>query len=248
MHKLIGKNAVVTGGTSGIGLATAQLFHEQGARVLVTGRSEANLASARKALPDDVQLLRSDAADRAAIDELAKELERRFDGIDVLFLNAGTARVAPLSLVTDELFEQLFAVNVKGPLFAIQRLRPLLRPQASVVVNTSVAGHWHLPGTSVYAASKAALRALTRTLAAELAPHVRVNALCPGLVETPIFEKIGLPADALAVLGQQLVGMTAAARPGRADEVARAALFLASSDSSYVVGEELVVDGGMMMR
>lgn len=249
MKRLSGKTAVVTGGTTGIGFATARLFHDEGARVIVTGRNEATIEAAREALPSDVVIIRSDASRVDDIDALAQEIRRRWDGVDVLFLNAGTARVAPLPAVTEELCDELFALNVKGPLFAIQRMRPLLKRDASVIVNTSVAGHWQIAGTSVYAATKAAARALVRTLAAELGPSaIRVNAVCPGLVETPIFGKIGLPPDALSSLATELVGRTAAGRPGTPDEIARAALFLASADASYVVGEELVVDGGMSMR
>jgi NAD(P)-dependent dehydrogenase (short-subunit alcohol dehydrogenase family) len=249
MNDLTGKTAVVTGGTTGIGLATARLFHQHGARVLVTGRNEATLAEARRALPEDVLVLRSDASRVDEIGALAKEIGERLGAIDVLFLNAGSARVAPLSDTTEALVDELFALNVKGPLFAMQRLRPLMKRGSSVVVNTSVAGHWKIAGTSAYAATKGALRALVRTLAAELAPEgIRVNAVCPGLVETPIFGKIGLPPDALGELAKVLVGGTPAGRTGTPEEIAQAALFLASPASSFVLGEELVVDGGMTMR
>lgn len=249
MQTFKGKTVVVTGGTTGIGAAAARMFHEQGARVLVTGRNPETLEAARRALPDGVIVVRSDAASVADIDALATTVRDQLGGIDALFVNAGTARVAPLAAVTEALFDEMVALNVKGPLFTVQRLRPLLRDKAAVVINTSVAGHWQIAGTSVYAATKGALRALVRTLAAELAPDgIRVNAVCPGLIETPIFGKIGLGKDALAALAVDLVGKTPAGRTGSPDEVARAALWLASPDASFVIGEELIVDGGMMMR
>lgn len=249
MKRLQGKRAVITGGTSGIGLASARAFHAQGATVLATGKSEATLGAARAALPADVALVRSDATQIGDIDALARTVRERWDGCDILFLNAGTARVTPLESVDEALFDELVALNLKAVFFAIQRMRPLLRAGASIIVNTSVAGHWQLAGMSVYAATKAGLGGLVRTLAAELAPHhIRVNALCPGFIETPIFGKIGLPPEALNDLAVSIVGRTPAGRPGTPDEIAKAAVFLASDEASYVFGAELVVDGGMVMR
>jgi NAD(P)-dependent dehydrogenase (short-subunit alcohol dehydrogenase family) len=247
MHDLNDKTAVITGGTTGIGLATAQLFHARGARVLVTGRNEATIAEARRVLPGDVAVVRSDASRVEEIDLLVKDVADRWGKLDILFLNAGTARVAMLSDATETLFDDLFALNVKGPFFALQRMRPVLAPESSVILNTSIVAHRALAGTAIYAATKAALRALVRTLATELASsRIRLNAVCPGLIETPIFGKIGLPPPALDALAGQIVGRTPASRTGTPDEVARAVAFFASKDSSFVVGEELVIDGGYL--
>ena len=156
-------------------------------------------------------------------------------------MNAGTGRAAPFDAVDETLFDELVSLNLKGPFFTLQRLRPLLRPGASVVFNSSVAAHWRVPPTSVYSATKAAVSALVRTLAPELAHQdVRVNAVCPGVIETPIFGKLGLPPEVLRGIIDKLV-----ARAGTPDELAKAVLFLASEDASYVIGEELIVDGGM---
>ena len=241
MKRLIDKRAVITGGTTGIGWATAKLFHEHGASVIVTGQNEATLEAARASLPTEVVVLHSDARSLTAIEALADEVRRRWDGLDILFLNAGTGRAAPLDAVDETLFDELVSLNLKGPFFTLQRLRPLLRPGASVVFNSSVAAHWRVPPTSVYSATKAAVSALVRTLAPELAHQdVRVNAVCPGVIETPIFGKLGLPPEVLRGIIDKLV-----ARAGTPDELAKAVLFLASEDASYVIGEELIVDGGM---
>jgi len=241
MKRLIGKRAVITGGTTGIGWATAKLFHEHGASVIVTGQNEATLEAARASLPTEVVVLHSDARSLTAIEALADEVRRRWDGLDILFLNAGTGRAAPFDAVDETLFDELVSLNLKGPYFTLQRLRPLLRPGASVVFNSSVAAHWRVPPTSVYSATKAAVSALVRTLAPELAHQdVRVNAVCPGVIETPIFGKLGLPPEVLRGIIDKLV-----ARAGTPDELAKAVLFLASEDASYVIGEELIVDGGM---
>ncbi len=241
MKRLIGKRAVITGGTTGIGWATAKLFHEHGASVIVTGQNEATLEAARASLPTEVVVLHSDARSLTAIEALADEVRRRWDGLDILFLNAGTGRAAPFDAVDETLFDELVSLNLKGPFFTLQRLRPLLRPGASVVFNSSVAAHWRVPPTSVYSATKAAVSALVRTLAPELAHQdVRVNAVCPGVIETPIFGKLGLPPEVLRGIIDKLV-----ARAGTPDELAKAVLFLASEDASYVIGEELIVDGGM---
>ena len=241
MKRLIGKRAVITGGTTGIGWATAKLFHEHGASVIVTGQNEATLEAARASLPTEVVVLHSDARSLTAIEALADEVRRRWDGLDILFLNAGTGRAAPFDSVDETLFDELVSLNLKGPFFTLQRLRPLLRPGASVVFNSSVAAHWRVPPTSVYSATKAAVSALVRTLAPELAHQdVRVNAGCPGVIETPIFGKLGLPPEVLRGIIDKLV-----ARAGTPDELAKAVLFLASEDASYVIGEELIVDGGM---
>ena len=245
-RKLAGKHAVITGGTTGIGWATAKLLHENGAAVMVTGKSEDSLDAARASLPADVEVLRSDACSLSDIDSLAGQVRRRWDGLDILFLNAGTARVAPFETVSEAFFDDLVSLNFKGAFFTLQRLRPLLRPGAAVIFNSSVASRWRTPATSVYSATKAALGALVRTLAAELAPQrIRVNAICPGLIETPISESSAYRPRRCKTWPLASSGAWERRARGRPLRFARGVLFLASDDSSYVVGEELVVDGGM---
>jgi NAD(P)-dependent dehydrogenase (short-subunit alcohol dehydrogenase family) len=243
--KLQDKVALITGGTTGIGLAAAKLFHTEGARVFVTGRSEAGIAEARKQLPPEVEVLPSDAADLADVQALARTLKTRAGRIDVLFVNAGIARFLPIESVTPQAFDEQFGVNVRGAYFTIQQILPLMSSGGSIVLTTSVAADLGMAGTSVYSATKAALSSLARTLANELAPRgIRVNEVSPGPIETPIFGKIGLTAE-------QVDGMSALVplkRLGTAEEVARAALFLASADSSFLLGAKVRIDGGLALN
>ncbi|HXV09026.1 MAG TPA: SDR family oxidoreductase [Burkholderiales bacterium] len=243
--KLQDKVALITGGTTGIGLAAAKLFHAEGARVFVTGRSEAGIAEARKQLPPEVEVLPSDAADLADVQALASTLKNRAGHIDVLFVNAGIARFLPIENVTPQAFDEQFDVNVRGAYFTIQQILPLMSSGGSIVLTTSVAADLGMASTSVYSATKAALSSLARTLANELAPRgIRVNEVSPGPIETPIFGKIGLTAE-------QVDGMSALVplkRLGTAEEVARAALFLASADSSFLLGAKVRIDGGLALN
>ena len=243
--KLQDKVALITGGTTGIGLAAAKLFHAEGARVFVTGRSEAGIAEARKQLPPEVEVLPSDAADLADVQALARTLKSRAGRIDVLFVNAGIARFLPIESVTPQAFDEQFGVNVRGAYFTIQQILPLMSSGGSIVLTTSVAADLGMASTSVYSATKAALSSLARTLANELAPRgIRVNEVSPGPIETPIFGKIGLTAE-------QVDGMSALVplkRLGTAEEVARAALFLASADSSFLLGAKVRIDGGLALN
>jgi NAD(P)-dependent dehydrogenase (short-subunit alcohol dehydrogenase family) len=245
MMKLQDKVALITGGTTGIGLAAAKLFHAEGARVFVTGRSEAGIAEARKQLPPEVEVLPSDAADLADVQALAGTLKTRAGRIDVLFVNAGIARFLPIESVTPQAFDEQFGVNVRGAYFTIQQILPLMSSGGSIVLTTSVAADLGMASTSVYSATKAALSSLARTLANELAPRgIRVNEVSPGPIETPIFGKIGLTAE-------QVDGMSALVplkRLGTAEEVARAALFLASADSSFLLGAKVRIDGGLALN
>lgn len=246
MKKLENKRALVTGGTSGIGLATAKLFHEEGARVLVTGRNDVTLAAARRELPADIQVVKSDARSLADGAALAKTIAETFGGLDVAFLNAGAAKFAPLEGVTEGDWDEAFAVNVKGPYFLAQKLAPLFASGGALLFNTSVVDVKGFASTSVYSATKAALRSLVRTLAAELAPRgVRVNAVAPGPIATPIYGKLGFDTDSQAGFEKAMADMNPMKRFGLPDEVARAALFLASTDSSYITGADLTVDGGL---
>ncbi len=248
MSKLDGKVALVTGGTTGIGLAAARLFQQEGARVYLTGRSAEKLAQAEKELPG-VVAIRSDAAQIDDIDRLAQEMERRAGRIDVLFVNAGIARFLPIEQVTPKLFDEIFDINFRGPYFAIQRLLPLMPSGASIVLTTSIAADLGVPTSSVYAASKAALSSLTRTLANELAPKgIRVNEVSPGPIETPIFSKLGLTKDQASGFKETMVGMVPLGRLGTPEEVAKAVLFLASSDSTFLLGAKIRIDGGVALN
>jgi NAD(P)-dependent dehydrogenase (short-subunit alcohol dehydrogenase family) len=247
MGKLSGKIAVITGGTTGIGLATARVFAAEGAKVIATGRNPETLEAARAELAGTAEVVRSDASDPKQVRKLFEDLARTHGRVDVLFLNAGIAKFAPLADSSEELFDQVLEVNVKGPLLALQAALPLLRKGSSVIFNTSVVSERAFANASVYSASKAALAAIARVAALELAPRgVRVNAVRPGPITTPILGKLGIPAEAREAFVEQTTERVPLGRFGAADEVARAALFLASEDSAFVTGHELSVDGGLL--
>ncbi len=246
MKKLEGKVAVITGGNSGIGLATAKKFAEHGAKVVISGRDPKTLEKAAREIGGDTLAIRADVADVAELDSLFDQVKARFGGIDVLFVNAGIARFAPLPEVTEADFEAVLDVNLKGAYFTIQKALPLLKDGASVILNTTAAHTLGLPGASVYSASKAALRSLARTLSAELVERgIRVNGVAPGPIDTPIMGRLGLSPEAVKEMAQGLLSRVPAKRFGRPEDIAEAVLFLASPDSAYVVGAELNVDGGM---
>jgi NAD(P)-dependent dehydrogenase (short-subunit alcohol dehydrogenase family) len=246
MGKLEGKVAVVTGGSSGIGLATAKEFGREGARVVITGRDRRALEEAAREIGGEVLALRSDASSLADIDELFAAVKERFGRVDVLFVNAGVAKFAPLGETDEALFDQMMDINFKGAYFTVKKASPLLSDGASVILNTSVVAHVGFPNSSVYSASKAALLSLVRTLSADLVGRgVRVNAVSPGPVETPIFGKMGLPPEAKNETMNSFREQVPLKRFGRPEEIAKAVLFLASADSSFLVGTEIVADGGV---
>jgi NAD(P)-dependent dehydrogenase (short-subunit alcohol dehydrogenase family) len=246
MKKLEGKIALVTGGTSGIGLATAKLFHSEGARVIVTGKNPATLEVARLSLRGIAEVVSSDSGDAGEIEGLFARVAKEHGGLDVLFLNAGIVRGGAIEAMSEADFDEVFRVNVKGPWLALKAAIPMLRRGGAVVLNASINAHLGMPGTSAYAASKAALRSFARTAASELAEQgVRVNAISPGPTNTGIVEKSGYSAEAAAALHASLEARIPQGRLGSADEIARVVLFLASDDSSFMTGEEVVVDGGM---
>ena len=244
-NALAKKIALITGGTTGIGFATAKRFFDEGAHVIVTGRNPDTLAHARSEFGDKVEVIASDAADPKAITALFADIKKKHGGLDVLFLNAGVAHMAPLGMGDEAHFDAIFNVNVKGPWLALSAAASVLNDNASVMINTSVVNEIGMPGSSAYAASKAAVRSLVRVAAAEWKDkHIRVNALAPGAVETPIYNKMGMPEADLAGFQAGMTAQVPLGRFGRPDELANAALFLASDASSYVNGIELKVDGG----
>lgn len=241
MKSLDQKTVVITGGTTGIGLAAARLFAAQGAKVTVTGSNPRTLEAAASELRGVAEVVASDAGSSADIEALA----RRFEVVDVLFLNAGIAKFGPIATLDEAVFDESFRINVRGPWLALKHFGPRLSRGGSVVVNTSVNDELGMPGSSVYAASKAALRSLVRTAASELADAgVRVNAVSPGPIETPLHGKLGMPPEVQKGFAEGLIGRIPLRRFGTAEEVAKAALFLAT-DATFMTGEEIVVDGGM---
>ncbi len=247
MGKLSNKVAVVTGGSSGIGLATARRFIADGAQVVVTGRNLEALDGAVAELGDRATGIQGDVANLEDLDRLFAQVRDQFGRVDVLFANAGIAPLGPFEAVTEEHFDALFNINVRGLFFTVQKALPLLSEGASVILNASVVAQSGLPNTSVYSATKAAVRSLGRTLAAELSPRgIRVNVVSPGLIETPFWGKVGLSQDEIDAFGAQVVQRTPLRRPGQPEEIAATAAFLASDDASYFTGADLVADGGMI--
>ena len=247
MQRLQGKTALVTGGTTGIGLATARLFMEHGARVAVTGRNPDTLDAARRELGEQALVLRCDAGDVREQGRLAAAVHESLGPLDVVFVNAGIGDFRPFEQWDEAGFDRSFAVNLKGPFFLLQAVLPVLANPASVVLNASVTAHIGMPYSSAYSATKAALRSLARTLSGELAGRgVRVNAVSPGPITTPIYGKLGLPAEQLDQMAEGLRQQVPLRRFGEPREIAEAVLFLASDASSYMVGSEMLVDGGMV--
>jgi NAD(P)-dependent dehydrogenase (short-subunit alcohol dehydrogenase family) len=244
MGRLAGRTALITGGNSGIGLATARLFASEGARVAITGRDADRLATTQRELSGSFAW-KSDASDLREIETLMSRAGEALGRLDVLFVNAAQSLAAPFPLVSEALFDETATTIFKGTFFAIQKALPLLSPSASVIVNTSIANEVGASNFSVYAACKAAQRSLVRTLALELAERgVRVNAVSPGPVDTPGFGRWGVPLEIVEGARAEFNRRSPLKRFARPEEVARAVLYLASDESSYVTGTELVVDGG----
>ena len=242
MNRFEGKTVLVTGGNSGMGLTTAQAFASEGARVIITGRDTATLAAAKETLGAGSLAIANDAGSVAAARELAQRLAAADIRLDAVFINAGIAKFAPLADVEESMWDQTFDINVKGAFFQIHALAPLLNEGASIVLNGSINARIGMPASSVYAASKAALISLAKTLSADLLSRgVRVNVISPGPVATPLHAKLGVTGDVVAQLQSQIpIG-----RFGRASEIAATVLHLASPESGFIVGTEIVIDGGM---
>jgi NAD(P)-dependent dehydrogenase (short-subunit alcohol dehydrogenase family) len=245
MGKLEGKVALVTGGSSGIGLATAKQFVSEGAFVFITGRREAELVSAVKEIGKNVTGAQGDVSNLGDLDRLFEQIRREKGTLDIVFANAGVGRFAPFGHITEDLYDSIFSVNVKGLLFTVQKALPLMPDGASIILNASIVASKGLPANSVYSATKAAVRSFARTWTTDLKDrHIRVNAVSPGSIDTPGLK--GLLAS--SEIGQERAKMMSAAIPlgrlGTPSEIAKAVVFLASDDSSYVSGAELFVDGG----
>jgi NAD(P)-dependent dehydrogenase (short-subunit alcohol dehydrogenase family) len=246
MTRLLNKRALITGGTTGIGLETARQFIAEGARVAITGSNPQTLAQAAKELGDAALVLRSDAGNVAAQAALVQQIKDAMGGLDAVFINAGVADFRPLEAFDEAGFDRMFAINLKGPYFLIQAMLPLLAKPSSVILNTSINAHIGMPNSSLYAATKAGLISLARTLSGELIGRgIRVNAISPGPVQTPIYGKLGMPADQVQAVAQQILSQIPAGRFGTPLEIAKAAVFFASDESLFSVGSELVIDGGM---
>ncbi|BCB26812.1 short-chain dehydrogenase [Sulfurimicrobium lacus] len=246
--KLAGKTALITGGNSGIGLATAKLFKNEGARVAITGRDPTSLEQARQALGEEALSLRSDAGKLEDIEEAMAQIKSRFGHLDILVANAAIAQPAPFNLVSEAQFDETTGINFKGVFFTIQKALPLMREGSSIIVTTSISNQKGAPNFSVYAACKAALRSLVQTLSQELiAQGIRVNAVSPGPTDTPGFGRWGVPQEIVDAAREQFTQKSPLKRFAAPDEIAQAVLFLASADASYIVGHELVVDGGVSL-
>src|SRR5260370_3268828 len=243
--KLEGKIALVTGGNSGIGLATAKQFVKEGAYVFITGRRDAELAAAVKEIGRNVTGVRGDVSNLGDLDRLFVQIKREKGKLDIVFANAGVARFAPLGTITEEFYDSIFNINVKGLLFTVQKALPLMPDGASIVLNASIVGSKGLPMNSVYSATKAAVRSFARTWTTDLKDRrIRVNAVSPGATDTPGLSDLLASTEAGRRRLKMSSGSVPPGRLGTADEIAKAVGFLASDDSSYVTGTELFVDGG----
>lgn len=244
--RLAGKVAVVTGGSSGIGLATAKRFAAEGAQVFITGRRKKELDAAAAEIGPNATAVVGDVANLADLDRLYETVRRTEGRIDVLFANAGGGEFVPLGEISEEHFDRTFGSNVKGLLFSVQKALPLMPDGGSVILNASVAGSTGIPAFSVYSASKAAVRSFARSWTSDLkARRIRVNAISPGPIETPIFRSVFPDEKSRDEAKAGFTALVPLGRMGTSEEVAAAALFLASDESSYVTGVELFVDGGM---
>jgi NAD(P)-dependent dehydrogenase (short-subunit alcohol dehydrogenase family) len=243
--KLEGKIALITGGNSGIGLATAKQFVNEGAYVFITGRREAELAAAKKQIGENVTAIQGDVSNLDDLDRLFAQIKKEKDRIDIVFANAGVARYAPLGTITEDFFDSIFDINVKGVLFTVQKALPLLRDGGSIILNASIVGSKGLSSNSVYSATKAAVRSFARTWTTDLKDRgIRVNAISPGPIDTPGLSELLASSETGEQRKKMISNTVPLGRFGKPEEIAKAVVFLASDDASYITGIELFVDGG----
>lgn len=246
MSKLIGKVAVITGGNSGIGLASAQTLADLGAKVVISGRDEEALTRSAAQIGGETLAVRADVTELNDLDGLFERTAHTFGKVDILFINAGLVIFDSLGGMSEENFDTVMNTNFKGAYFTVQKALPYLNNGASIILNTSINAHIGMPGSTVYAASKAALSSLIRTLSAELlARNIRVNAVSPGPVETPIFGKLGLDEAQTQAMATGILEQIPVGRFGKPEEIANIVAFLASDDAPFIVGTEITADGGM---
>ncbi|MGY5801571.1 SDR family oxidoreductase [Rhizobium sp. LEGMi12c] len=242
---LEGKNALVTGGSSGIGLAAAQLLRDNGARVAITGRSQGKLSQATAKLGGDVVAIRADVTSVVDLARMKTEVEQAFAFLDILFVNAGVALGTPLATTDEATYDKIMDANVKGAFFTVQAALPLIRQGGSIILNTSWLNQVGTPGRAILSASKAAVRSFARTMSAELLDRkIRVNAVSPGSIETPIHHGNNQTEEEFRAYADRVGAQVPVGRMGRPEEIAAAVLFLASDASSYMLGAEMVIDGG----
>ncbi|WP_299222091.1 glucose 1-dehydrogenase [uncultured Aquimarina sp.] len=246
MNKLKNKVAVITGANSGIGLATAKLYLKEGAKVVVSGRRQEALDEVAKELEGDFITVKADVAKAEDNKRLIQEATNKYGKIDILFLNAGVAPVAPTTDITEEHYNHIFDINVKGPIIATKEALPHINDGGTILFTNSVVHQKGFEGLGIYSASKGALRAYQRVLTSEVKSRgIRVNAIAPGPIETPLYGKMGLPEDVVTEMGKGFAQQVPLGRFGTSEEIAKSALFLASDDASYINGVELEVDGGL---
>lgn len=245
MKKLENKVAIVTGATSGMGLETAKLFLSEGAKVVLTGRSQEKLDALKSELSGDYLLVNAEASSLSDSDRLIQKTVDVFGKIDILFLNAGVFRIETIDGLTEEIYDEVHNINVRGPLFTVKSAYNSLNDGASIIFNTSIVNVKGFAGMAAYGSSKAALRSITRTLASEFGPRgIRVNAIAPGPIDTPIYGKHNVAQENIDQMAANFPSMVSLGRFGNSEEIATTALFLASADSSYITGAEIPVDGG----
>jgi NAD(P)-dependent dehydrogenase (short-subunit alcohol dehydrogenase family) len=243
--KLEGKIALITGGNSGIGLATAKQFVNEGAYVFITGRREAELAAAKKQIGKNVTAIQGDVSNLDDLDRLFAQIRKEKRKIDIVFANAGVARYAPIGTITEDFFDSIFDINVKGVLFTVQKALPLLRDGGSIILNASIVGSKGLSSNSVYSATKAAVRSFARTWTTDLKDRrIRVNAISPGPIDTPGLSELLASSETGEQRRKMISNTVPLGRFGKPEEIAKAVVFLASDDASYITGIELFVDGG----
>jgi NAD(P)-dependent dehydrogenase (short-subunit alcohol dehydrogenase family) len=248
MKRFEGKVAVVTGGNSGIGLATAKAFAREGASVVITGRDEATLKSAEKEIGGGAMAVKADVSRLSDLDALMDKVKSRFRKIDALFVNAGVGKFVPFDQVTEAFYDEIMNVNVKGVFFTVQKALPLMGPGSAVVLNASINAHKGMPGTTVYGPAKAAVHNMAKTMSADLvAKGIRVNSISPGPIESSLLKRLGMTDEQLKQTNEWIRGQVPLKRFGTGDEIAEAVLYLCSPSAGFTVGADLVIDGGMTL-